>query len=148
MSDAMIRALAENGGVIMINFGCAFLTEESQKASDRISDYRDEHGYSSEDPEYLRFREENSVHADVHDVVDHINHVVSLVGVDFVGLGSDFDGVSWIPIGLEDVSKFPNLIGLLIEEGYSEEDIAKIMGENVLRVWEKVEAVAARLAAS
>ncbi len=147
MSDAMIRALAENGGVIMINFGCAFLTEESQRASDRVSDYRDEHGLSSEDPEYLRFKEENTVHADVHDVVKHINHAVDLVGVDHVGLGSDFDGVSWIPIGLEDASKYPNLIGLLIEEGYSEQDIAKIMGANVLRVWEKVEAVAERMVA-
>jgi membrane dipeptidase len=75
----------------------------------------------------------------IHDIVAHINHVVRLVGVDHVGLGSDFDGVFALPSGAVDVSEYPNLVYHLLTEGYSEEDIKKILGENALRVWEEVE---------
>jgi membrane dipeptidase len=68
----------------------------------------------------------------------HINHVVDLVGVDHVGLGSDFDGVFALPSGLHDVSTYPDLVRELLKEGYSEEDIRKILGENALRVWDAV----------
>ncbi len=148
MSDPMIEALAENGGVIMVNFGCAFLSEDSRRASQRIRDYRTEHNLASSHPDYVRFLKKNTAHADVQDAVDHINHIVALVGIDHVGLGSDFDGVTWLPMRLEDVSQLPNLIALLVQDGYSDEDIAKIMGENVLRVWSEVEAVAAAKSAA
>ena len=146
MSDEMIRTLAENGGIIMVNFGCTFLTDESRRASDRITEFRKERDLARDDPEYVQFRRENTVHADVQDVVDHINHIVALAGIDHVGIGSDFDGVSWVPTGLKDVSQYPNLIALLIQEGYTDEDIAKILGENLLRVWSEVEAIAAGMA--
>jgi membrane dipeptidase len=82
-------------------------------------------------------------------VADHIDHVVKLVGVEHVGFGSDFDGVGdSLPIGLKDVSDYPNLIAALLQRGYSESDIQKICGGNLLRVWSKVEQVARQMGAS
>jgi membrane dipeptidase len=81
----------------------------------------------------------------VTDVADHIEHVIGLVGIDHVGLGSDFDGISDTPVGLEDVSAYPTLIEELLRRGYGEEDIRKICGENLLRVWAEVERVAQEL---
>ena len=85
--------------------------------------------------------------ASVQDVADHIDHVVKLVGVDYVGIGSDFNGVGEgnLPIGLEDVSKMPNLIYELLIRGYKDEDIKKILGGNILRVWKQVEEIAKSL---
>lgn len=153
MSDEMIQRLAENGGVIQINFGSAFLTEEANGYSNQMfaarGEYMDEHDLERGDPEVEQWMEqygqENPYpYADVSDVVAHIDHVVELVGIDHVGLGSDFDGVGdSLPTGLKDVSGFPNLIRALLENGYSEEDIAKILHGNVMRVWEEVERVAA-----
>jgi membrane dipeptidase len=76
--------------------------------------------------------------ARVSDVAAHIDHIVRLAGVDSVGMGSDFDGVTEVPVGLEDVSCYPNLIGELLKKGYSEGDIQKICGGNFLRVWGEV----------
>jgi membrane dipeptidase len=76
-------------------------------------------------------------------VLDHIDHVVNLVGIDYVGIGSDYDGVGdSLPVNLKDVSDFPNLVEGLLDRGYSESDIKKILNENVLRVWREVEKVA------
>ena len=150
MSDDMIRALAANGGVICINFGSAFLRNEYQglweKAREELRAYREEHGIPEGSREamdhYHRYREENA-RGRVTDVADHIDHVVALVGVDHVGLGSDFDGVMALPADLQDVSQMPNLIAELLRRGYSDDDIVKICGENMMRVWSEVERVAA-----
>jgi len=72
-------------------------------------------------------------------VADHIDHVVKLAGIDHIGFGSDFDGVYFVPEGLEDVSKYPNLIYELLKRGYTDEEIEKICSGNLLRVWKKVE---------
>jgi membrane dipeptidase len=77
----------------------------------------------------------------VRDVADHIDHVVRLVGVDHVGIGSDFDGVSEVPVGLSDVSQYPNLVAELLRRGYADDDVRKILGENILRVWGEVERI-------
>ncbi len=83
--------------------------------------------------------------ADVNTVVEHVEHVVKLVGIENVGIGSDYDGVGdSLPIGLKDVSTYPNLVQGLLDKGYSEEDIAKILGTNLLRVWREVEELAAK----
>ncbi len=153
MGDDMIVALAENGGVLQINFGSAFLTEQANKkskeswaAADR---YQEENGLEDGDPKIreflLEYRRENPMQlADVGIVADHIDHVRDLVGIDHVGLGSDFDGVGpTLPEGLKDVSGFPNLVDTLLERGYSEDDIAKVMGGNLMRVWRAVESAAA-----
>jgi membrane dipeptidase len=80
----------------------------------------------------------------ISEIVTHIDHVVQLVGIDHVGLGSDFDGVGdSLPIGMEDVSKYPNLIEELLKTGYTEEEIEKICSGNLFRVWREVERVAA-----
>lgn len=83
--------------------------------------------------------------ATIGDVADHIEHVANLAGVDHVGIGSDFDGIDSTPVGLEDVSTFPMLFAELSRRGWSEEDLAKLAGENVLRVMREAEAVARRL---
>ncbi len=152
MSDEMIKLLAEKGGVININFGASFLKKEYQgswkKGNAAIKAYLEEHHIEEHTPEaaeyYQQYRQSHPVGV-VEDVVDHIDHVVKLVGVDYVGFGSDFDGVMALPKGLQDVSMYPNLIYQLLKRGYSEEDIKKICGENMLRVWAAVEKTAQEL---
>jgi len=152
MSDDMIRALAENGGVIQINFGSTFLDSVSRKrrADMRaaMAAYQDELGkeLTEEDQDEFSkqyFEENGSIYSDVKVAADHVEHVIKLVGVDHVGFGSDFDGVGdSLPLGLKDVSDYPNLIAELLKRGYSEEDIQKICYKNVFRVWRKVEEIA------
>ncbi len=153
MGDEMIKALAENGGVIMINFGGSFLDGEyNQKTAavrEHIVNWLADKGLSRNDPEAQQYIEayysKNNPFPDVSKVADHFDHVVALVGMDHVGLGSDFDGVGdSLPTGLKDVSMYPNLIAELLKRGYSEEDIKKICSGNVFRVWRAVEAYAGK----
>jgi membrane dipeptidase len=149
MNDDMIRRLAENNGVMQINFGSTFLDGNISKQLDEkraeLTRLLEEKGLSYDDEEAQpvidKFQEENEVlMADVKTVADHIDHVVSLVGVDHVGFGSDYDGVGdTLPTGLKDVSQYPNLIYELLQRGYSESDIEKICYKNVWRVWQAVE---------
>ena len=157
MSDEMITKLAENGGVIQIAFAPGFLSaaahEQSMKMWATMRQFIQENKVSRDSPEVRerldQFYEENpKVEISVTDVVDHIEHVINLVGVDHVGIGSDFDGIGDGPTGLEDVSGYPNLIEELLRRGYSEDDIRKICAENLLRVWSEVERVAAENTAS
>ena len=155
MSDEMIKALAENGGVIQINFGSAFISQESRDYGNRRGEaYRaflEETGSEPSDEVNAQFREqfeaENGPYpfATLEQTLDHFDHVVELTGsVDHVGIGSDYDGVGdSLPIGLKDVSTYPNLIEGLLDRGYTEEQIRKILGGNLLRVWREVEAAAA-----
>lgn len=148
MSDDMIKRLAENGGVIQINFGSSFVTQESKDKrtanGEKISQYAEENNLESDDPKLQEFAkqvaEDNPVFCDVTDVADHIDHVVKLAGIEHVGFGSDYDGVGdTLPYGLKDPSDFPNLIYHLLKRGYSEEDIEKICYKNVWRVWKATE---------
>jgi membrane dipeptidase len=154
MSDEMIKALASNGGVIQINFGSTFITAQAREYATARSEARDL--YAAEHPElpeaemYKQFpaiyEAEHGLlpFASVDDVLNHIDHVVSLTSIDNVGIGSDFDGVGdSLPVGLKDVSAYPNLVEGLLDRSYSEEDIRKILGENLLRVWQAVEDYAA-----
>lgn len=150
MSDDLIARLGENGGVIQINFGSAFLTEASNRAGfaawDAAKAYAEENALEPDSPEVEEWvkgyrAEHPQPLADLSDVIDHIEHVIAIAGVDHVGLGSDFDGVGpTLPEGLKDVSQFPNLIAALLERGHSEDDIRKICGANLMRVWRAVEA--------
>ncbi|MFT5144611.1 MAG: membrane dipeptidase [Rhodothermales bacterium] len=144
MSDDLIRALAANGGVIMITFGSSFLREDYQttgrKAQKAIQESLAESGLEGEAFHQAMSDQRNrTLIGTVDDVVAHINHVRDLVGVAHIGLGSDFDGVFALPAGLHDVSTYPALIQALLEEGYSEEEVRGILGENLLRVWAEVE---------
>ncbi|MBF7072033.1 dipeptidase [Glaciecola sp. MH2013] len=152
MDDEMIRALAKNKGIIMINFGSGFISptarawrdnrtkqaaelaktfgRDSKEVSDFVAKYNTDKPYPF---------------ATLETVLDHIDHVVNLVGIDFVGIGSDYDGVGdSLPVNLKDVSDFPRLVEGLLKRDYSEDDIKKILNENFLRVWREVEAVAAK----
>jgi len=146
MDDTTLRALAENGGVIMINFGSSFVTPEANAHRNK---FRPAAAAVAErapagDPEAFReayYSKHPYPFADVTDVADHIDHVVQVAGVDYVGLGSDYDGVGpTLPTGLKDVSTYPNLVAELLRRDYSEEDIIKILGGNLMRVWREVEA--------
>ena len=147
MSDDMIKALAKNGGVIQINFGASFLdslARVNSKMLDSLGKTLQEKGLTSKDsaaqPIIDQFAKNHSdLYSDVERVADHIDHVVKLVGIDHVGIGSDYDGVGdSLPLGLKDVSDYPNLLYVLLKRGYTDEDIKKICSGNIFRVWNKV----------
>lgn len=151
MPDNLIEALAENDGVIHINFGSTFLSKKAQDKRDAmredLTNYRAENELTSDDSTYIAYAKQyaidNDVYEDIQTVADHIDHVVAVAGIDYVALGSDYDGVGdSLPKGLKDVSTYPNLIYELLKRGYSEEDIEKICYKNTFRVWRKVQEVA------
>ncbi len=146
VSDAMLRALAENGGVIMINFFDAVvnphLDEEVMAEAKRRLQARGQGLGSLWSAVYEVKRERGLPGATLDDVVDHIDHAVQVAGARHVGLGSDFDGVFDLPAGLQDVTRLPFITHALLERGYSEEDLYKILGGNALRVLQEAEAAA------
>ena len=149
MDDELIEALAANGGVIMINFGSGFVTtaaaEYRNKFRPAMDAYAERHGIERGHPAMKKFiADYQSIfpypYATTSDVADHIDHVVRLVGIDHVGIGSDYDGVGdTLPVGLKDVSTYPNLVAELLRRDYSESDIEKLLGANLMRVWKAVE---------
>jgi membrane dipeptidase len=153
MTDEMISALARKGGVIQINFGCEFLSQDSANTSTWTNSAlkRNLEAVAAREARTPAQRKQSSsqltakaneqmVRATLADVVAHIGRVVEIAGIGAVGIGSDFDGVGCVPKGLDDVSKFPALTRALLEKGYTAEQIRKIYGENVLRVMRAVEA--------
>jgi len=146
VTDEMLWALAKNGGVIGITFGEGFVNPKDQEAlraaieietTAPLMTGRTLDDYAAEDVRKL-FGTRVKVESTVHDVADHIDHAVKIAGIDHVGIGSDFDGVSGPPNGLDDVSKMPALIAVLLERGYTEHDVKKILGGNYLRVIREV----------
>ncbi|MEL6559651.1 MAG: dipeptidase [Bacteroidota bacterium] len=151
MNDDMLKALAINKGVIHINFSSSFLSKASRDKFNEMKahlvNYRAENNLKEEDSVFIayeqeftkKFKEDNNPFEDIKTAVDHIDHVVNLIGIDYVGFGSDFDGVGdSLPVGLKDVSMYPNLIYELLVRGYTEEDIEKICYKNTFRVWNEV----------
>ncbi|MGH7503102.1 MAG: dipeptidase [Longimicrobiales bacterium] len=128
--DDVLRRLPDNGGVVMVTFVPGFISTAVRDWQALPEDQR------SRTPE---------PHASLADVADHIEHIKRVAGADHIGIGSDFDGISSVPTGLEDVSTFPALFAELSRRGWSEEDLRKLAGENVLRVWRTVEETASRL---
>src|SRR5690606_12893549 len=151
--DEMIKLLAEIGRAIIINFGSSFIDslfdKQDQECDDLLKKLKEEKNIEKDSDEEKEFEAEfNKEHpkryATVADVADHIDHVVKLVGIDYVGIGSDFDGVGdSLPVGLKNAGDYPNLIYELLKRGYSDDDIQKICGGNLLRVWKQVEDYAA-----
>lgn len=152
MSDEMVVALAKQGGVIQINFGSSFLTAAARSWSDRLSAqtkaYQQAQNLPDDDPALGTFREQYRgaypfPYASTEHVLNHIDRVVEIAGIDHVGIGSDYDGVGdSLPLGLKDVSSYPNLVSGLLQRGYKLADIGKILGGNLLRVWRANEAFA------
>lgn len=149
LSDNLIALIAKKGGVVQINFGSTFISHKSRTTWNALRETLNQElekkklkrGTKEGDAFVDAFYKENKGHyATVSDVADHIQYVADLVGVRHVGFGSDFDGVGdSLPVGLKDVSMYPNLILELMKRGFSDEDIRLIAGENVLRVWSDVE---------
>ena len=143
MDDKMLKALKKNGGVIQINFGSSFVTATSRNWYDGRNKARQEaqeKGTASTNFA-AAYRAKNPFpFATLEQVLDHIDHVVKLIGIDHVGIGSDYDGVGdSLPVGLKDVSTYPNLVQGLLDRGYSQGQIKKILGGNTLRVWRQAE---------
>jgi membrane dipeptidase len=149
MSDEMIKLLAKNGGVIQINFGSTFISQPSienyNAFTTAVKAFSESNKLAADSDEVKQFSEEYRlktpfIYATLDHVLDHFDHVVKLVGIDYVGIGSDYDGVGdSLPTNLKDVSSYPNLIEGLLNRGYSEQDIKKILSGNLLRVWKAVE---------
>tara|TARA_B100001758_G_C18377606_1_gene595271 strand:+ start:91 stop:1242 length:1152 start_codon:yes stop_codon:yes gene_type:complete len=146
MSDDMIIKLAESNGLILINFGSSFVNELSNKKFDqidrkvenwkiknKINDIKKINKFKN------RIIEEEKPFATIEDVINAIDHVVKLVGIDHVGFGSDFDGLgNTLPYNLKNVSDYPNIILGLLKKNYSEEDIEKICYKNLFRTWNEI----------
>lgn len=152
MSDELIVALGAKGGVIQISFASEFINDSVRvvyaNIDSAVADSVRRKGWDQQSDQARQFKREYMrqnprPYATVEEVAAHIDHVRRLVGIDFVGIGSDFDGVGdTLPIGLKDVSDYPNLIAALLKIGYSEEDISKVCGGNLLRAWSEVERAA------
>lgn len=147
--DTLARAIAARGGLVMVNFGSSFLRPAFRDGERAVqARYRRllaARGLGRRDraaaPLFYALRRTDAL-GTVADVADHVDHAVKVMGIDHVGIGSDFDGVTSLPRGLTDVSMYPNLVAELLQRGYDEPAIAKILGGNLLRVWRAVEAAA------
>jgi membrane dipeptidase len=146
VKDDQIKALAKNGGVICINFYSGFISKEYDQRSTYLNGpgkkilqdslfgiFHDSAAMKTQWQQYYD-AEMNKVRPSIGQLVDHIDHIVNLVGDDYVGIGSDYDGVGSLPVGLEDVTTYPKITEELIRRGYSKKSINKILGANVLRV--------------
>lgn len=143
MTDDMIKAMAKKGGVIQINFACGFVSEQARVANPRLQSQLWAKFGDDIDAAREHYEQKSGLpRATLADVVAHIDHVVKIAGIDAVGIGSDFDGIDCTPVGLEDVSKFPNLTRALLEKGYTANQLRKIYGQNTLRVMRAVEKTA------
>jgi len=146
--DDVLKLVKANGGIVMVNFYSGFITPEgAQRLKNAVGVYRDLREKYPDEKErreaYRAWRKENPTpRGSVHHVVDHIEHIVKVAGIDHVGLGSDFDGIDVTPVQLEDVGCFPYITQELLNRGYTAEQIHKILGGNFLRVFRAVEAAA------
>ncbi|HEU4629271.1 MAG TPA: dipeptidase, partial [Gemmatimonadaceae bacterium] len=150
--DSILRRLPANGGVVMVTFVPGFVSQavvdwgEAYTAAQREARAGGDSAAAARTMDEWR-RTHPRPKATIEDVADHIDHIRQVAGVDHVGLGGDFDGITETVVGLEDVSTYPALFAELLRRGWSEADLRKLAGENVLRVFERAEAVAKRLQA-
>jgi membrane dipeptidase len=162
MADDMLKAVAKNGGVVQANFNCGFI---SNKSNESAKAFRDEHMDLVKQQEALiqQYAQDHSPQtmakisalaepfkqsiqrATLDDLVDHIDHVAKVAGVDHVGIGSDFDGVPCTPEGIDSVADLPKITQALVDRRYNREQIHKILGGNLLRVFGQVERVSAQM---
>jgi membrane dipeptidase len=148
--DDVLRLVTKNDGVVMVNFFSGFVVPEAARSMKEMFESARElrKRYPKEDEYLLALKDWSRQHpipaGSIHTVVNHIEHIIKVAGVDHVGLGSDFDGVTTLPRQLEDVSCYPYITQELLNRGYTETDIRKILGGNLMRVFKKVEEVARR----
>ena len=162
MTDDMLRAMTINGGVVMVNFYSAFIDEAYRKASSdpeklkqrdaEVEAFKKAHPHPDGSP--ITYNETVAIEKKwaaqfprppLKSLIDHIDHVAKVAGIDHVGLGSDFDGVTSLPEGIDSVADLPKITQALLQRGYTAEQIHKILGGNFLRVMHEIEATAKRL---
>jgi membrane dipeptidase len=148
--DDVLARLKENGGLVMVNFFSGFVVPEAARRMTNMFDVQRElrakfPGNEEYEKAMADWRKANPTPAGTYkDLVDHIDHIVKVAGINHVGLGSDYDGVTQLPAGLPDVSSYPVITQELLNRHYSEVQIKKILGENLLRALSAAEAVATR----
>jgi membrane dipeptidase len=147
--DSILSQVAANGGIVMVNFNPGFISEAVRVYDDSMNSWaralRTAGADSATRADSMRAWSSRAPHATLAQVADHIEYIRRMAGVDHVGLGSDFDGIDEVPQGLEDVSKFPDLIAELLRRGWTEADVKKVAGLNILRVLRDAERVAREL---
>jgi membrane dipeptidase len=151
--DEVLKEVKKNGGVVMVNFYSGFVVPESGKKmrqlrAEMLAKFPDRTARTKAMDEWFKSEGSKLARGTYRDVADHIDHLVKVAGVDHVGIGSDFDGITMWPVGLDDVSSYPRLTEELLRRGYSEADIHKILGGNVLRAFRQAGDVAKRLRAT
>lgn len=164
MTDDMLRALRNNGGVVMVNFNSAFVDEPYRKAASdpekirqrdtEVEAFKKAHAHRDGSPvtynEYAPLEKKwasQFPRPPLKSLIDHVDHIAKVAGLDHVGLGSDFDGVTSLPAGIDSVADLPKITQALVDRGYTSEQIHKILGGNFLRVMREVEATSRRLQA-
>ncbi len=144
--DSILRLVPANGGVVMVNFAPFFISEAERvygnRRGERLEELRRAGADSAAVADSTRAWAARAPGATLEQVADHIEHIRAMAGVRHVGLGSDFDGISTVPRGLEDVSTFPDLVAELLRRGWSEADVKQVVGLNILRVMEAAERAA------
>jgi membrane dipeptidase len=151
--DDILKAVKANGGVVMVNFFSGFIVPESGRKlrallQEMRAKYPDRAARAKAMEDWFKSEGAKLARGSYRDVADHIDHIVKVAGIDHVGIGSDFDGISMAPVGLEDVSSYPRLTEELLRRGYSEADVHKILGGNALRAFRQAGQVAQRLRAT
>jgi len=146
--DSILKLVRANGGIVMVNFNPGFVSEAVRVYEDsteaRVHALRASGADATAVADSVRAWAARAPKATLAQVADHIEHIRDVAGIDAVGIGSDFDGITEVPVGLEDVSKFPDLIAELLRRGWSEEDVKKVAGLNALRVLRAAELAGAR----
>jgi membrane dipeptidase len=144
--DEILKGITKNGGVVMVNFYSGFVVPEyARQTSAARRELRDK--YPNDRKAFAKALDEwyashKAIRGTISDVADHIDHIRKVAGIDHIGIGSDFDGITAWPVGLDDVSSYPRLTEELLRRGYSEEDVYKILGANVLRAFRRAGEVA------
>jgi len=158
--DDLLRRIAKNGGVVQVNFYSVFVDEKTVTPQSEARDARLKAQQAAIDEKYKDDPERRAEESDkleaanplpplpISKLIDHIDHIVKVAGIDHVGIGADFDGANDMPEGAQDVSMLPNITYELLKRGYSEQDIRKILGENLLRVMAEAERVARTMSKS
>jgi membrane dipeptidase len=148
--DDVLKLMPKNGGVVMVNFYSGFVVPEAARQRKGMFDVLRDLRAKYPDEKELRvaleqWRKDHPIpRGSIHDVVDHIEHIIKVAGIDHVGLGSDFDGIDSTPEQLEDVSKYPLITQELLNRGHTKEEIVKVLGANLMRVFKEVEKVAGK----
>ncbi len=153
--DEVLKLLPKKDGVIMVNYYSGFVVPAAIKRMHQLREYREKLEEKYGDDEDKIRREQRKEYdriplaaGTIHDVLDHIEHIAKVAGVNHVGLGSDYDGIGTVPKQLEDVATYPYITQGLLDRGFSDEDVRKILGENLMRVWRKAEVVSAETKAA